>query len=107
MLTAKDPGSNPGQGTKIPKAVVWPKRKKKKKLSVFILLGLLGAFLMAYTLLLETLPWFLRYNILLVFIPLNGNSLSPLLPSPSLPYHYPSAYFNIQSLPCLLYLCPS
>ena len=61
---------------------------------------------MAYTLLLETLPWFLGYNILLVFIPLNGNSLSPLLPSPSLPYHYTSAYFNIQSLHRLLYLCP-
>ena len=85
-LTAKDPGSNPGQGTKIPKAVVWPKRRKE--LSVFILLGLLEAFLMAYTLLLETLPWFLRYNILLVFIPLDGNSLfiSP-------------AIFSISSLP--------
>ena len=44
VLTAKDPGSNPVQGTKIPKAVVWPKRKKKKKTLRLHLTWSLGGF---------------------------------------------------------------
>ena len=34
-FTAWDPGSIPGQGTKIPKAAAQPKKKKKKKKEKF------------------------------------------------------------------------
>ena len=83
--------------------------KTSVQFSVLILLDLLEAFLMVYTLLPETLSLLLGYHILLVFIPLLANlSPSPLLLSPSLslPLYIGILQCSVSQSPSLFMLMP-